>query len=50
VTFDISMIYTLDEQSQIRLALENVLDREYQTITDYRAPGRTFNLSVTRSF
>ena len=50
VTFDISMIYTLDEQSQIRLAVENVLDREYQTITDYRAPGRTFNLSVTRSF
>ena len=50
VTFDVSMIYTLDQQSQFKLSVENVLDREYETITSYRAPGRTFNLSFTRSF
>lgn len=50
VTFDVSMIYTLDRQSQFKLSVENVLDREYETITSYRAPGRTFNLSFTRTF
>lgn len=50
VTFDLSMIYTVDQQSQIKLSVENLLDREYETIAGYRAPGRTVNLSFTRSF
>ncbi|RJG46902.1 TonB-dependent receptor [Mesorhizobium sp. DCY119] len=50
VTVDFTALYALDAQSQFKFSVENMFDEEYATVTDYRAPGRTFNLSFTRTF
>jgi vitamin B12 transporter len=50
VTMDFTALYALDARSQVKFAVENLFDAEYSTVTDYRAPGRTFNLSFTRTF
>lgn len=50
VTVDFTALYALDTQSQFKLSVENLFDEEYATVTNYRAPGRTFNLSFTRTF
>ena len=50
VTVDFTALYTLDATSQVKFAVENLFDADYSTVTDYRAPGRTFNLSITRTF
>ncbi|MEO9338047.1 TonB-dependent receptor [Mesorhizobium sp. SB112] len=50
VTVDFTALYALDAQSQFKFSVENLFDEEYATVTNYRAPGRTFNLSFTRTF
>ncbi|WP_425530976.1 TonB-dependent receptor domain-containing protein [Mesorhizobium retamae] len=50
VTLDFTALYALDPVSQVKFAVENLFDADYSTVTDYRAPGRTFNLSFTRTF
>lgn len=50
VTVDFTALYALDAASQVKFAVENLFDADYSTVTDYRAPGRTFNLSFTRTF
>ena len=50
VTADFTALYTLDEQSQFKLSVANILDEQYQTKEGYRAPGRTVDFSFTRSF
>lgn len=50
VTLDFTALYVLDPVSQVKFAVENLFDADYSTVTDYRAPGRTFNLSFTRTF
>jgi len=50
VTVDFTALYALDASSQVKFAVENLFDADYSTVTDYRAPGRTFNLSLTRTF
>jgi vitamin B12 transporter len=50
VTVDVSADYRFDDQSSLKFAVENLFDEEYSTQTDYRAPGRTINLSFTRLF
>ena len=37
-------------QSRFKFSVENLFDEQYSTVTNYRAPGRTFNLSFTRVF
>ncbi|CAM5483156.1 Vitamin B12 transporter BtuB [Mycolicibacterium aubagnense] len=50
VTVDFTALYALDASSQVKFAVENLFNADYSTVTDYRAPGRTFNLSFTRTF
>ncbi|MFE0015995.1 TonB-dependent receptor domain-containing protein [Mesorhizobium sp. NPDC059054] len=50
VTVDFTALYALDAASQVKFAVENLFDADYSTVADYRAPGRTFNLSFTRTF
>jgi vitamin B12 transporter len=50
VTADFAAFYALDEQSQFKFSVANIFDEQYQTKQGYRAPGRTFDLSFTRSF
>ncbi|OQM76976.1 TonB-dependent receptor domain-containing protein [Manganibacter manganicus] len=50
VTADFTAHYALDEQSQFKFSVANIFDEQYQTKQGYRAPGRTFDLSFTRSF
>ncbi|MHA6643816.1 TonB-dependent receptor plug domain-containing protein [Mesorhizobium sp. A623] len=50
VTADFTALYALDEQSQFKFSVANIFDEQYQTKQDYRAPGRTIDLSFTRSF
>ena len=50
VTVDFTALYALDATAQVKFAVENLLDADYSTVTDYRAPGRTFNLSFSRTF
>lgn len=50
VTIDFSAIYTLDDQSTLKLSVENLFDAQYSTLADYRAPGRTINVSFARVF
>ena len=50
VTLDVSANYNLDEQSSVKLAAENLFDKEYSTQSGYRAPGRTVTFSFTRKF
>lgn len=49
-TVDLSAVYRLDEQSQFKLSVENLLDKRYERIPNYVAPGRTINLSISRTF
>lgn len=50
LTADFTALYALDAASQVKFAVENLFDADYSTVTTYRAPGRTFNLSFTRTF
>ncbi len=50
VTADFTALYALDDRSRFRLSVENIFDEQYETVYGYRAPGRTFDLSFTRSF
>lgn len=50
VTVDFTALYALDAQSQFKFSVENIFDEQYATVTDFRAQGRTFNLSFTRAF
>lgn len=50
VTVDFAANYTFDAQSSLKFSVENLFDEQYSTVTNYRAPGRTFNLSFTRVF
>jgi vitamin B12 transporter len=49
-TVDLSAIYRLDEQSQLKLSVENLFDERYERIPNYVAMGRTVNLSFSRVF
>lgn len=50
VTADFIALYQIDKQSQLKLSVENVFDEDYQTASGYIAPGRTFNIGLTRNF
>ncbi len=50
VTVDFAANYTFDERSSLKFSVENLFDEQYSTVTNYRAQGRTFNLSFTRVF
>lgn len=50
VTADFVALYTIDDKSQLKFSVENIFDKEYQTVKDYIAPGRTFNIGLTRTF
>ncbi len=50
VTVDFSAIYSLDSRSQLKFSVENLFDKDYENVAGYNAPGRTLNLSFTRSF
>lgn len=50
ITADFTALYALDDQSQFKFSVANVFDEQYQTKQGYRAPGRTLDLSFTRSF
>ena len=49
-TLDLSAAYAFDEQSKLRLSVENVFDKHYSTAAGYRSPGRTINVSFSRTF
>ncbi|RUM98552.1 TonB-dependent receptor [Pseudaminobacter arsenicus] len=49
-TVDLRASYAFDERSELKLAVENVFDEQYSTSNGFRSPGRTFNLSFSRSF
>lgn len=49
-TVDLSAIYAVDAQSELKLSVENLFDKDYSTSAGYRSPGRTINLSFSRTF
>lgn len=49
-TVDLLASYAFDKQSELKLSVENVFDEQYSTSNGFRSPGRTFNLSFSRSF
>ncbi len=50
VTADFIALYDIDTQSQLKLSVENIFDKDYQTTSGYNAPGRSFNIGLTRNF
>src|SRR5690606_20083636 len=50
VTADFVALYSIDKQSQLKLSVENIFDKDYQTSSGYIAPGRTINVGLTRNF
>lgn len=50
VTADFIALYDIDAQSQLKLSVENIFDKDYQTTSGYIAPGRTINIGLTRNF
>ena len=50
VTADFTALYALDDRSQFKFSVANIFDEQYQTKQGFRAPGRTLDLSFTRSF
>ncbi len=50
VTADFTALYSVDERSQVKFSVENLFDKQYQTLFGYRAPGRTIDLSYTKTF
>lgn len=50
LTVDFAANYTFDERSSLKFSVENLFDEQYSTVANYRAQGRTFNLSFTRVF
>ncbi|WP_292054425.1 MULTISPECIES: TonB-dependent receptor [unclassified Martelella] len=47
---DISANYAVDDLSNVKFAVENLFDEDYQTIPGYNAPGTTVTLSYRRTF
>ena len=50
VTADFVALYDIDAQSQLKLSIEKIFDKDYQTTSGYIAPGRTINIGLTRNF
>jgi vitamin B12 transporter len=50
VTMDISATYAFNEQTQMKLSVENLFDKHYSSVAGYRAPGRSIHFSVARTF
>ena len=50
VTVNLTAVYAVDAKSEWRLAVLNAFDADYATRANYRAPGRTVNLSFSRNF
>ncbi|MBV2143875.1 TonB-dependent receptor [Falsochrobactrum sp. TDYN1] len=50
VTADVIALYKIDQQSQLKFSVENIFDKEYETTLGYIAPGRSFNIGLTRNF
>ncbi|MFD1199518.1 TonB-dependent receptor domain-containing protein [Brucella gallinifaecis] len=50
VTADFIALYDIDAQSQLKFSVENIFDKDYQTTSGYNAPGRSFNIGLTRNF
>ncbi|MFC4625361.1 TonB-dependent receptor domain-containing protein [Daeguia caeni] len=50
VTADLVAVYSFDEQSKLKVSVENLFDKDYQTVSGYVAPGRTINVGLTRNF
>jgi vitamin B12 transporter len=49
-TIDFTGVYKLDEQSELKLSVENLFDERYERIPNYYSMGRTVNLSFSRTF
>ena len=49
-TVDFTAIYAIDKQSDLKFSVENLFDKHYSTAAGYRSPGRTINLSFSRTF
>jgi len=50
VTADFIALYDIDKQSQLKVSVENIFNKDYQTTSGYNAPGRSFNIGLTRNF
>lgn len=50
VTADFIALYHIDKQSQLKVSVENIFNKDYQTTSGYNAPGRNFNIGLTRNF
>lgn len=50
VTADFVALYAIDSKSQLKFSVENIFDKQYQTVKNYIAPGRTFTIGLTRQF
>jgi len=49
-TVDLTAIYRLDAQSELKLSVENLFDERYERIPNYNAMGRTVNATFSRTF
>ena len=47
---DIGGVYAFDEYSRLKLSVSNLFDKRYSTSWGYRSPGRTIDVSFTRTF
>ncbi len=49
-TVDFTGVYRLDEQSELKLSVENLFNEKYERIKGYNAMGRTIGLNFSRTF
>ena len=47
---DVSVNYAVDDLSNIKFAVENLFNEDYETLTGYNAPGTTVTLAYKRTF
>ncbi|TPW32323.1 TonB-dependent receptor [Martelella alba] len=47
---NVSALYALDDASNVKLAVENLFNEDYQTVYGYDAPGTTVTVAYKRTF
>lgn len=47
---DIGAVYSFDAYSHLKLSVSNLLDKQYSAYQGWRSPGRTIDVSFTKTF
>ena len=47
---DVSLTYAVSDATQAYLRVENLFDEDYQTVRNYRQPGRSLYVGLRTAF